>query len=119
MAEICFSRAHSRFLPPTDRALFGDTVAALRKDVELAVLRQQLDLDTGPRLLPRFVDQMLLQTGQATLRRADQVTDRGVGRAHFGQHLLGRHTAVHQPDPACFAVLPLDAFEKAAQRGLV
>jgi hypothetical protein len=30
------------------------------KDVELVALRQQLDPDTGPRLLPLLFDQMLL-----------------------------------------------------------
>ena len=42
------------------RALLGDAVLALRKDIELAVLRQQLDLNARPCRLPRFVDQMLL-----------------------------------------------------------
>ena len=44
---------------------------------------------------------------------------RRVGRAHLGEHLFGRHAAVHQPDPARLAVLPLDAFEKTPQRRLV
>jgi hypothetical protein len=76
-------------------------------------------LDTGPRLLPRLADQMLLQAGQAALWRAHQVIDRRIGRPHLGQPLLGRHPAVHQPDAACFAVLPLDARQKSPQRGLV
>jgi hypothetical protein len=95
------SRAHSRF-------------SCLGKDVEFVVRRQQLDLDARPRLLPGLIDQMLLQTGQATLRCADQVKHRRVGCAHLGQDLLGRHAAVHQPDAAALAVLPLDAFEKPA-----
>jgi hypothetical protein len=33
---------------------------------------------------------------------------RRVGGAHSRQHLLGRHAAVHQPDPARLAVLPFD-----------
>ena len=82
-------------------------------------MRQQLDLHAGSRLLPRLGDQMLLQTRQATLRRAHQVMHRRVGRAHLGEHLLGRHAAVHQPDPARLAVLPLDALEKPPQRRLV
>jgi hypothetical protein len=106
-------------LPPPHRTLFGNPGPALGKDVELISLRQELDPDTGPRLLPRFVDKMLLQTRQAAFRRAYQVKDRRVGRAHLGQHLLGRHAAVHQPDAAGLAVLPLDGFEKPAQGGLV
>ena len=62
---------------------------------------------------------MLLQTRQATLRRAHQVMHRRVGRAHLGEHLLGRHAAVHQPDAARLAVLPLDPLEKSPQRRLV
>jgi hypothetical protein len=42
-----------------------------------------------------------------------------VGRAHLGEHLLGRHAAVHQPHSARLAVLLLDALEKAPQRRLV
>jgi hypothetical protein len=41
------------------------------------------------------------------------------GGAHLSQHLLGRHAAVHQPNAARPAVLPLDAFKKAPQRRLV
>ena len=44
---------------------------------------------------------------------------RWVGGAHLGEHLLGRHAAIHQPDPVRLAVLPLDAPEKPPQRGLV
>ena len=83
-------------LPPSHRTLFGDPVQALGKDVELISLRQELDPDTGPRLLPRFVDQMLLQTRQAAFRRAYQVKDRRVGRAHLGQHLLGTPRSISQ-----------------------
>ena len=42
-----------------------------------------------------------------------------VGGAHLGEHLLGRHAAVHQPDAARLAVLPLDALKKPPQRRLV
>jgi hypothetical protein len=38
-------------------------------------------VDAGPRLLPRFVDQMLVQTRQAALWCADQIKDRRIGRA--------------------------------------
>ena len=106
-------------LPPPDRALFSDPVQALGEDVELITLRQELDPDTRPRLLPWFVDQMLLQPRQAAFRRAHQVKDWRVGRAHLSEDLLGRYPAVHQPDAAGLAVLPLDAFEKPAQGGLV
>src|ERR1700726_781008 len=62
---------------------------------------------------------MLLQTRQAPLRRAHQIMHRRVGRAHLCEYLFGRHAAVHQPDPARLAVLPLDAIEKSTQRRLV
>src|SRR5580693_6352784 len=55
-------------LAPPDCPLLGDTVAALGQDVELALLRQQLDLHAGSRLLPRLGDEMLFQTRQATLQ---------------------------------------------------
>src|SRR6202043_619962 len=106
-------------LPPPHRTLFGDAVAALGKDIEFTLLRQQLDLHAGSRLLPRLGDQMLLQTRQAPLRRAYQIMHRRVGRAHLCEYLFGRHAAVHQPDPARLAVLPLDAIEKSTQRRLV
>jgi hypothetical protein len=38
---------------------------------------------------------------------------RRIGRTHLGQHGLGRHAAVHQPDAPRLAILPLDALEKA------
>jgi hypothetical protein len=44
---------------------------------------------------------------------------RRVGRAHLGEHFLSRHAAVHQPDAARLAVLPLDAIEKPPQGRLV
>jgi hypothetical protein len=106
-------------LPPPHRTLFGDAVAALGKDIEFTLLRQQLDLHAGSRLLPRLGNQMLLQTRQATLRRAHQVMHRRVGRAHLGEHLFGRHAAVHQPDAARLAVLSLDVVEKPPQCRLV
>jgi hypothetical protein len=99
-------------LAPTDCPLLGDPVAALGHDVELALLRQQLDLYAGSRLLPRLGDQMLFQTRQATLRCAHQIMHRRVGRAHLGEHLFGRHAAVHQPDAARLAVLSFDLLEK-------
>jgi hypothetical protein len=37
---------------------------------------------------------------------------RRIGRAHLGEHFLGRHAAVHQPHSANLAVLLLDAFER-------
>jgi hypothetical protein len=37
----------------------------------------------------------------------------------YSQYLVGRHAAVHQPNPACLAVLLFDAVEKPAQRRLV
>src|ERR1700674_2978415 len=74
-------------LAPTDCPLLGHAVAALGQDVELALLRQQFDLNSWPRLLPRLGDQMLLQTRQAPLRRAHQVMHRRLGRAHFCEYL--------------------------------
>ena len=106
-------------LSPPHCPLFGDAVAALHQNIELAFLRQELDLHAGSRLLPGLSDQMLLQARQAALRRAHQVIHRRVGIAHLGEHLLGRHAAVHQPNPARFAVLPFDALEKPSQRRLV
>ena len=50
--------------------LLGDTVAALRQNVELAFLRQELDLHAGSRLLPRLRDQMLLQARQTDFSAA-------------------------------------------------
>src|SRR6266550_4871654 len=106
-------------LAPPDCPLLGDAVAALRQNVELAFSRQKVDWHAGSRLLPRLSDQMLLQARQAALRRAHQVVYRRVGSAHLREHLLGRHAAVHQPDPTRLAVLPLDALEKTPQRRLV
>ena len=40
---------------------------------------------------------------------------RRVGRTHLGEHLLGRHAAVHQPDAARLAVLSLNVIEKRPQ----
>jgi hypothetical protein len=62
---------------------------------------------------------MPFQMRQATLRRAHQVMHRRVGRAHLGEHLFGRHAAVHQPDSAGLAVLSFDMLEKRPQRRLV
>src|ERR1700730_18426861 len=73
----------------------------------------------GSRLLPRLSDQMLFQTRQATLWRAHQIMHWRVGCARLGEHFLGRHAAVHQPDPARLAVLTLDPLEKAPQRRLL
>src|SRR5205823_649145 len=106
-------------LAPPHCPLLGNAVAALRQNVELAFLRQQLDLHAGSRLLPRLSDQMLLQARQAALRRAHQVMHRRVGSAHLvglqptgltrGEHLLRLHAAVQQPDPTRLAVCPLDS----------
>ena len=66
-------------------------------DIAVAQGEGEIEPDRGSRLLPRLSDQMLLQARQADLRRAHQLMHRRVGRAHFGEHLLGRHAAVHQP----------------------
>src|SRR5437016_6137715 len=87
-------------LAPADRPLLGYAIAALCQNVELAFLRQELDLHTGSRLLPPLSDEMLLQARQAALRRAHQVMHGRVSSAHVGEHLLGRHAAIHQPDGA-------------------
>src|SRR5207244_2046305 len=102
-------------LAPPYRPLLGNTVAALGQDVELALLRQQLDLDAGSRLLPRLSDQMFFQTRQATLWRAYQIMYWRVGRAHLGEHFLRRHAAVHPPGAADLAVLPLAAIDNPPQ----
>jgi hypothetical protein len=44
---------------------------------------------------------------------------RRVGCAHLGEHFLGRHAAVHQPDAARLAVLSFDLLEKWPQCRLV
>src|SRR6266446_10111987 len=51
-----------------------------------------------------------LQTRENSLRAG--------GHPHMarGEHLFGRHAAVHQPDAARLAVLSLDALEKRPQR---
>src|SRR5580693_3079575 len=117
--ELLEPRPQPLQLAPPYRPLLGNTVAALGQDVELALLRQQLDLDAGSRLLPRLSDQMFFQTRQATLWRAHQIIHWRISRAHLGEHLLGRHAAVHQPDATRLAVLPLDAIEKPPQGRLV
>ena len=43
----------------------------------------------------------------------------GYGRYLVGEHLFGRHAAVHQPDAARLAVLSLDVVEKPPQCRLV
>src|ERR1700757_5499111 len=58
-------------LAAAHRAFFGNRTGALGKDVELAVLRQQLDLHTRPGVLPGRGDKRLFQPGQAPLWRAD------------------------------------------------
>ena len=55
--QLLEPRAQPVQLAPPYRPLFGNAVAALGKDVELALLRQQFDLHTGSRLLPRLGDQ--------------------------------------------------------------
>src|ERR1700760_1017594 len=57
---------------------------------------------------------MFLQACQTALRRAHQIMHRRVGGAHLGEHLLGRHTAVHQPHASRLAVLLLNAFRRTS-----
>jgi hypothetical protein len=103
-------------LSPAHRALLGDAVGALREDIELLVLREQLDLDAFARLAPGLGDQMLFQPVQPSLRRSDQILHGRVTGPHFGQHSLGRHAAIHHPDPPRLAVLRLDLAQEHPQR---
>src|SRR5690348_1231664 len=48
--ELLEPRPQPLQLAPTDCPLLGDAVAALGQDVELALLRQQFDLNAGSRL---------------------------------------------------------------------
>jgi hypothetical protein len=91
-------------------------VEALGKDIELVVVGKQLDLNALADLLPRLVEQVLLQPVQPSLGRADDVLHRRIAVAHLGQDRLGRHAAVHHPDPPRLAVLLLDPGEERAQR---
>src|SRR5215470_10436251 len=85
----------------------------------IPVLRQQLHLYTRPRLMPWLLQQLLLISGETTLRRADQVLHRWIARAHLLQDLFGWNAPIHHPDAARLAVLLLDASQKAAQSRLV
>ena len=87
----------------------------LSEDVEFAVLGQQLDLHALPRVLPGLFQQVLLQPVQASLRRSHQILHRWIAVAHFGQHGLGRHAAIHDPDPPRLAVLLLDLAQEHPQ----
>jgi hypothetical protein len=120
MPPSCLSRAHSHFSwRAADRPFLGDAVGALGEDIEFAILGQEFDLHTRPGVVPGLIDKRLLQPGQPPLRGTDQVLHWRVGGAHLGQHRLGRHAAVHQPDPSRFAVLPLDTIEETTQRRVV
>src|SRR5580693_10433325 len=92
---------------------------AVGENIEFAIARQELDPDPRPGLLPGLREEVLLQSGQAALGRADEVLDRGIGPPHLGQHHLGRDAAVHQPDAPRLAVLPLDPRQEVAQGGVV
>ena len=69
------ARAHRTFL--------GDAIRALGEHVQLAVLRQELDLHAGPGVLPGLEQQVLLQLRQAAFGRADQVVHRRISTAHL------------------------------------
>ena len=83
-------------LATPDRSLFGDPVGALREDIKLGILGQELNAHPRPGVLPRFGDQSLLQPGQPPLWGADQILHRRIGGAHLSQHRFGRHAAVHR-----------------------
>jgi ATP-dependent helicase/nuclease subunit B len=59
----------------------GDAVGAVGENIEFAIARQELDPDPRPGLLPGLREEVLLQSGQAALGRADEVLDRGIGMA--------------------------------------
>jgi hypothetical protein len=60
-------------LPPAHGAFLGHPIETLGKDMEFGVLGQQFDLNALAGLLPRLVQQVLLQTTQASLGRADGI----------------------------------------------
>ena len=96
-------------LPPAHRAFLGDAVGTLGEDIELAVLGQQLDLDARRGPLARACPaRCFSKSGEAPLRRSDQILHRRIAAAHLGQHLFGRDAAIHHPDPPGLAVLLLD-----------
>src|SRR5205085_4599903 len=59
--------------------LLGDAVGAVGQNIEFAIARQELDPDPRPGLLPGLREEVLLQSAQAALGRADEVLDRGIG----------------------------------------
>src|SRR5215831_7238486 len=69
--------------------------------------------------MPWLFQQLLLVSGETTLRRADQVLHRWIACTHLLQDLFGWNAPIHHPDAPCLAVLLLDARQKAAQSRLV
>lgn len=105
--------------PAAHGTLLGDTIAALGEDVDLAILRQQLHLHPGPGVVPRLVEQRLLQPAQPSLGRADKIVHRRVALAHLGQHVFGRNPSVHYPGAVGLAVLHLDPGKEVGEGRVV
>ncbi len=59
---------------------------------------------------------MFLQAVQSPLGRPHQILHRRVTGAHFSQHRLGGHAAIHHPDPTRFPVLLFDLAQEHPQR---
>src|ERR1700681_874099 len=74
--ESCLRRPQPFQLSSPHCPLLGDAVGAVGKNIEFAVARQELDPDPRPGLLPGLREEVLLQSGQAALGRADEVLDR-------------------------------------------
>jgi len=89
------------------------------KNVELAVLGQELDLNALANLPPGLVDQVFLKLGQPSFGRADQVLHRRTALTHLDEDLFGWDAAVHHPNAPRLAVLRLDLGQEAPQRLVV
>jgi len=60
-------------LPPAHGTFLGHPIETLGKDMEFAGLGRQFDLNALAGLLTRLIQQVLLQTVQASLGRADGI----------------------------------------------
>jgi hypothetical protein len=89
------------------------------EDVDLAFLFQELDIDALAHLRPRLGEKRLLQLAQPPLGCPDEVAHRCVSATHRGETVLGRDTAVHDPNALGLAILLFDLGEEVLQRGLV
>ena len=91
----------------------------LSEKVQFIFLGHDFDFDTGTHALPGTFQQIGFQLAQAALGCSNQVINRRNACAHLGQHFLGGHTTIHQPDPLGFAVLLFDLAQELSQRGFV